>query len=190
LSTPTPCSRKAASSLLNVTPDEPTSSGLSDFECQQIFAKFVARVEDLDESSLVEGSTAGLEGVDPCPELLRWSERTRTELETVKRKREAHIQTMYDQLEALWRRLGVSEADMDSFVEAHRGSTEETVQAYEDELERMLELKRERMGVFIGNAREEIIKLWDDLLVGEDERLDFAPFADGENSASVRMWSA
>lgn len=69
---------------------------------------------------------------------------------------------------------------MDAFVEAHRGSTEETVREYEEELERMLELKRERMGVFVQSAREEIMKLWDDLMVGNDERADFAPFADGE----------
>jgi protein regulator of cytokinesis 1 len=163
-----------------VTPDGVTSSGLSDLECQHAFAQFVARIEDADEAALVEGGTIGLDGVDPCPELLRWAERTRAELEDVKRRREARIQTMYDQLEALWRRLGVADADMDAFVEAHRGSTEETVIAYEEELERMLELKRERMGTFIGNARDEIIKLWDDLMVGEEERLDFAPFADGE----------
>ena len=87
---------------------------------------------------------------------------------------------MYDQLEGLWRRLGVGEADMDAFVEEHRGSTDETVRQYEEELERMLELKRERMGVFVSNAREEIVRLWDDLMVGEDERADFAPFIDGK----------
>jgi len=69
---------------------------------------------------------------------------------------------------------------MDAFVEAHRGSTEETVREYEEELERMLELKRERMGVFVGSAREEIVRLWEVLMVGEEERADFAPFADGE----------
>lgn len=101
-------------------------------------------------------------------------------LEDTKRRREARIQTMYDQLEALWRRLGVADKDMDGFVEAHRGSTEDVVREYEEELERMLELKRERMGVFIENARGEIERLWDVLMVGEEERLDFAPFADGE----------
>ena len=44
----------------------------------------------------------------------------------------------------------------------------------------MMELKRERMGTFVENARAEITKLWDDLMVGQEERADFAPFADGE----------
>ena len=86
---------------------------------------------------------------------------------------------MYDQLEALWRRLGVADRDMDAFVEQHRGTTEETVKEYEAELERMLELKRERMGLFVASAREEIARLWDDLMVGDDERADFAPYVDG-----------
>lgn len=118
--------------------------------------------------------------MEPTPGLLSWAANLRSSLEETKRRRETHIQAMYDQLEGLWKRLGVGEADMDAFVEAHRGSTEETVREYEEELERMLELKRERMGVFVQSAREEIMKLWDDLMVGNDERADFAPFADGE----------
>jgi protein regulator of cytokinesis 1 len=86
---------------------------------------------------------------------------------------------MYDQLEGLWRRMGVGDAEIDAFVENHKGSTEETIREYEEELERMLELKRERMGAFVESAREEIVKLWDDLMIAEDERADFAPFADG-----------
>ena len=121
----------------------------------------------------------GLENVEPTRELLSWAANLQSSLEEVKRKREAHIQAMYDQLEGLWKRLGVGEADMDAFVETHRGSTEETVREYEEELERMLELKRERMGQFIESAREEIIRLWDELMIGEEERADFAPFADG-----------
>ncbi|KAH9925793.1 microtubule associated protein-domain-containing protein [Fomitopsis serialis] len=89
-----------------------------------------------------------------------------------------HIQAMYDQLEALWRRLGVPDADIDGFVEAQRGSTDAT-------LERMLELKRERMGTFVENARAEIIKLWDELMVSEEERADFAPFADDEHTEEL-----
>lgn len=124
----------------------------------------------------------GLEGVEPTLGLIAWAESTRAELEDTKKRREAHIQAMYDQLEALWRRLGVTDNEMDAFVEAQRGSTEVTVRAYEEELERMLELKRERMGTFVENARTEITKLWDKLMIGEEERADFAPFADGRQS--------
>lgn len=150
-------------------------------EYQQVFAKFVVRVEEADARAIPANQNIplGLESVDPTPGLLSWAANLQSSLEDTKRRREAHIQAMYDQLEGLWKRLGVGESDMDAFVEAHRGSTEETVQEYEEELERMLELKRERMSTFVGSAREEIIKLWNDLMIGEEERADFAPFADG-----------
>ena len=145
----------------------------------RIFARFVAQLDEADE-----GRCTGLEGVEPTPGLLAWAEATRSALEDLQRRREAHIQAMYDQLEGLWRRLGVPDAAMDGFVDAHRGSTEETIREYEAALERMLELKRERMSTFVENARGEIAKLWDELLVGEEERGDFMPYFDGEHSES------
>lgn len=167
----------------------PIASSESEADYQRIFLRFVARLEALSEEELANSTKPypGLEGVEPTVGLIAWAESTRIELEEVKRRREAHIQSLYDQLETLWRRLGVSIEDMDAFVESHRGSTEQTVQAYEEELERMLELKRERMGTFVENAREEIVKLWDDLMVGEEERADFAPFADGKCIAACLM---
>ncbi|KAJ7750397.1 microtubule associated protein [Mycena maculata] len=135
-------------------------------------------------ASLPEDTPPRLE-VDPTPALISWAVDLRASLEDTKRRRETHIQAMYDQLEGLWKRLGVAEADMDAFVEAHRGSTEETVGEYEDELERMLELKRERMGTFVGSAREEIEKLWDELMVGEEERREWLPFFDDEHTEEL-----
>ena len=183
-STPTPAGRTKPQIPSLFTHEIPAIPLESDHKAT--FARFVARLEEAErEGESIEGTHIGLEGVDPTPALLTWGEATKNELEEVKRRREAHIQAMYDQLEALWKRLGVPEESMDGFVEEHRGSTEETVRSYEEELERMLELKRERMGTFIDNARDEIIKLWDDLMVGEEEREDFAPFADGLYSATV-----
>jgi protein regulator of cytokinesis 1 len=50
-------------------------------------------------------------------------------LEDTKERREGHIQALYNELDALWRRLGVSEAEIDAFIEANRGSKEANVQA-------------------------------------------------------------
>ena len=188
VSTPTPSSgpnRNLSSSLLFTT-DSPTPTTPSPSELEtayrKIFAHFVAQLEEAESESL-NLAEAALVNVDPTPGLLAWASNLVDSLTALKARREAHIQAMYDQLEGLWRRLGVGEEDMDGFVEAHRGSTEEVVREYEDELERMMELKRERMGVFVENARVEIEKLWDDMMVGEDERRDFAPFVDGEGSS-------
>ncbi|KAF9451602.1 hypothetical protein P691DRAFT_699098 [Macrolepiota fuliginosa MF-IS2] len=183
LSTPTPSSRSGSST--NFLRDEQAAS--LEVEYQRTFARFVARIEEADDEALTDnqGVPYGLESVDPAPGLLSWAKGLQGSLEDLKRRREAHIQGMYDQLEGLWRRLGVGEADMDAFVENHRGSTEDTVREYEEELERMLELKRDRMGTFIESARQEIVKLWDDLMVGGDERADFAPFVDDENTEEL-----
>ncbi|CDO70098.1 hypothetical protein BN946_scf184806.g25 [Trametes cinnabarina] len=180
MSTPTPTSRQNAHTPLLFLSEEPRHQP-SETDHQRVFARFVARMEEISDEDLPDSNvTVGLEGVEPTQALMSWAQATRLELEDIKKRREAHIQAMYDQLEALWRRLGVADADMDAFVEANRGTTDITIKAYEEELERMLELKRERMGTFIENARAEISKLWDDLLIGEEERADFAPFADGQ----------
>ncbi|EPQ51188.1 hypothetical protein GLOTRDRAFT_81327 [Gloeophyllum trabeum ATCC 11539] len=184
ISTPTPASRADRLAPLMLSSASSSDDPLpipSDLTYQRIFAQFVARLEEAE----AETPKAVLEGVEPTPGLLAWASATLAELEDVKRRREAHIQAMYDQLEALWRRLGVADAEMDGFVEAHRGSTQEVVSAYEEELERMLELKRERMGVFVMNAREEIERLWEELMVGDEEKADFAPFFDDEHTEEL-----
>lgn len=178
-STPTPAMRSSSSKLLfgAESKDVPMTP---EFEYQQILVTFLARIEteELDMES-PQSVARALATVEPVPTLLSWASALQHELEETKRRREAHIQAMYDQLEGLWRRLGVSDEDMDVFVEEHRGSREETVQEYEAELERMMELKRDRMGSFVASAREEIEKLWNELMVGDDERLEFSAFVDG-----------
>lgn len=159
----------------------------------QIFARFVILLEELldelppepesppesESPPEPEPPTVVLEDVDPSVGLMLWAENRRAELEKIKERRQTHIQAMYDQLESLWRRMGVPATHVHAFVDAQKGSTDNTIRAYEEELDRMLELKRESMSVFVENARAEITKLWDDLMVGDDERADFAPFADG-----------
>ncbi|KAL4266299.1 MAP65/ASE1 family protein [Pleurotus pulmonarius] len=174
-STPTPASRSRAGSLLFAAPDD-------DGEYLAILSRFISVSAGCDSTP---SPSVGLDGVEPTLSLLSWANNLLSSLSENKRRRESHIQAMYDQLEVLWRRLGVAEEDMDAFVEVNRGSTDECVRAYEEELERMLDVKRERMGEFVANAREEIWKLWEDIMVGEEERRDFSPFADDEFSEEL-----
>ncbi|KAJ3784520.1 microtubule associated protein [Lentinula aff. detonsa] len=188
ISTPTPPPRHSKSHsplLLSDDGEHP------DVAYQRILATFVARIEEAESEgrSVLPTSSIpiGLNSVDPTPSLVAWAAALCTSLEDTKRRREAHIQAMYDQLEGLWWRLGVAKEDMDAFVEDNRGSTQECVQAYEEELERMLELKRERMGAFIASAREEIQNLWDELMTGEEERGAFGPFVDDEHTEELLL---
>lgn len=175
VSTPTPASRTPA-------PIPLLFQDTNETEYERTFAEFSALLEEMEGEEVPQ-----LQGVEPTEGILEWAAALQTNLEDVKQQREAHIQAMYDQLEGLWRRLGVDEAAMDSFVEMHRGSREETIRQYEEELDRMLELKQERMGQFIESAREEITKLWNDLMVGAEEKADFAPFADGACNKALHL---
>ncbi|KAG8945513.1 hypothetical protein FRC04_000716 [Tulasnella sp. 424] len=150
----------------------------------QILARFVARWEEAEAEGL-EGDTIGVEGVDPTNGVMEWAETLQKELAEVKSHRESQIQTIFDQLEVLWKRLEVSDEEMDAFIDENRGSTEEVVAAYQAELDRMFELRKERMSLFIINARKEIEALWDDLLFNEDERAEFAPYQDDEFSEEL-----
>ncbi|KAG8796120.1 hypothetical protein FRC17_008028, partial [Serendipita sp. 399] len=107
-----------------------------------IFAAYVGKLQEAMEEGRDSG---GVEGVDPTQMLVEWFERLKADLEEEKIRREAHIQTLYDQLEVLWKRMGITDEDIDDFVELNRGSSTENVRAYELELERMLEMKREKM---------------------------------------------
>lgn len=141
---------------------------------------FVQYMLVLQEASDEDSFLPAMEGVDPTPGLLAWAQNTLHNLEATKRTREGHIQALYEQLEKLWRRLGVDEEDMDAFVDANKGSTEAVVREYECELERMLELKRERMGAFVQSARLEIETLWDELMMSNEECVEFVPFFEAE----------
>ncbi|EJD08479.1 uncharacterized protein FOMMEDRAFT_116908 [Fomitiporia mediterranea MF3/22] len=180
IGTPTPCPRGKSSGSLVMEPERTP-------DYNRIYTNFLVRVDEAESvgKSVESNPLIGLEGVQPTVELMAWAEETKNALEETKKRRETHIQAMYDQLEALWKRLGVEDEDIDGFVENNRGSTEAVVRSYEEELERMLELKRERMSVFIGNAREEIEVLWDELMYGEMERAEFAPFTDDEHSEDL-----
>ncbi|THU93332.1 hypothetical protein K435DRAFT_670441 [Dendrothele bispora CBS 962.96] len=199
IATPTPPSRSSKSnSPLLMSDDEypfpssSSSSSSSDLTHQRIFATFVAQVEEAEaeghhsrSSTNPNSAPLGLSSVSPTPSLLSWAASLCASLEETKRRRETHIQAMYDQLEPLWQRLKVASEDMDAFIEMNRGSTEECVRAYEEELERMLELKRERMGEFIQSAREQILRLWDELMTGEEERGAFGAFVDDEHTEEL-----
>jgi protein regulator of cytokinesis 1 len=181
VSTPTPGGRTPSAPMLFAsTSSSPGPSQPTEADHQRVFALFSARLAQVEADGAALTPAEALAGVEPTPALAAWATRTLEHLLELKARREAEIQGLYDALEALWARLGVPADAMAGFVEAHEGSTAAVVAAYEDELARMEGLKRERMGVFVANARAEITALWDELMVSPEERADYAPFYDGE----------
>ena len=101
-----------------------------------------------------------------------------------KSRREARIQTLFDEIEPIWLRLQVSQEEIQTFIEEHCGLALSTIQAYESELERVKIMRGESLGGFIQAVREEIQGLWDRLLYGPSSMGQFGAFYDGESPST------
>ncbi|KAM0786940.1 hypothetical protein ACM66B_002361 [Microbotryomycetes sp. NB124-2] len=113
----------------------------------------------------------------PTTENLARVEAKRKWLEEEKNSRNQTIQATYDKLYPLWSMLGVTELEMEQFVNCWMGSTMDVVNAYQSELQRMLSLKRTNMSAFIVREREALTALWDQLFLSQPQRLaSFPPF--------------
>jgi Ase1/PRC1/MAP65 family protein len=104
--------------------DGRTSTSKSGDPCSSVFECFTTSGAD----SLAE--------VEPTKDLIEWTVNRISELESLKSNRELQIQTLYDQLESLWSRLGVDDKDVDMFVESWRGSTESVIDAVSQSINR------------------------------------------------------
>ncbi|BGP27094.1 Microtubule bundling protein [Rhodotorula toruloides] len=125
----------------------------------------------------------------PTAENVQRVEAKRKWLEDEKDTRNMLIQTTYDKLYPLWTMLGVTEEEMEDFVNRHMGSTRDVVKAYHDELNRMLTLKRSNMSTFIQREREAITALWDRLYVSYPQRLAQFP-AYSISVEPTKVWNA
>lgn len=121
--TPTPSCQGRSDGKLLFRSVSPTPTSLSELsadperEFQHALFRFV---QLLDSSATPDPAPATLLGslaVEPTHKMLLYAEQRCTELTELKKRRETHIQTMYDQLESLWRRMGVDDRAMDAFVE-------------------------------------------------------------------------
>ncbi|KAM0752168.1 hypothetical protein T439DRAFT_324245 [Meredithblackwellia eburnea MCA 4105] len=114
----------------------------------------------------------------PSKENLLRIEAKRTWLEEEKDRRNALIQTTYDKLYPLWTMLGVSDDQMEEFVNKWMGSTADVVNAYQTELSRMQKLKLLNLSSFIERERTLLTGLWDSLYLSPSQRLaSFPAFA-------------
>ena len=112
----------------------------------------------------------------------------RATLESEKANREARIQGLYDELSELWMQFDAPQDEMEEFVQGNCGSTLEVIEAYQRELQKMQELKKEHMSLFIEKVRERIRRLWDTLRLSDAERRESFPECFEENaSASEEM---
>ncbi|KAF4308575.1 Microtubule-associated protein MAP65/ASE1-type [Botryosphaeria dothidea] len=108
-----------------------------------------------------------------------------------KAQRERRLRDLRNNIEALWDRLGVEEADRKQFLAGNRGCGMRAINEYEDELARLNELKRQNLHLFVEDARDKLQQLWDGLYFSEEEMLDFTPaFSDVYSDALLSAHEA
>ncbi|KAJ9643771.1 Microtubule bundling protein [Knufia peltigerae] len=115
----------------------------------------------------------------------------REKLVDEKKSRERRIVDIKKNIENLWDRLGIEQADRKAFLAANRGCGLRTINEFEDELARLNELKRQNLHLFVEDARVRLQELWDSLYFSEEEMLDFTPaFSDVYSDALLSAHEA
>ncbi|KAL9612521.1 MAG: hypothetical protein Q9167_002906 [Letrouitia subvulpina] len=115
----------------------------------------------------------------------------RDKLNEEKRSRERKIRDLRALVEGLWARLNIEEADRKKFLAKNRGCGLRAINEFEAELDRMNELKRQNLHVFVEDARYKLQALWDELYFSEEEMLEFTPaFSDVYSDALLSAHEA
>ena len=108
-----------------------------------------------------------------------------------KRGRERKLKELKSTTEGLWDRLGVEEADRKRFLAGNRGCGLRAINEFEAELDRLNELKRQNLHLFVEDTRYKLQELWDSLYFSEEEMLEFAPaFSDVYSDALLSAHEA
>ncbi|KAI4149850.1 MAG: hypothetical protein LQ340_004397, partial [Diploschistes diacapsis] len=92
-----------------------------------------------------------------------------------KTQRERRLKELKTTVEGLWDRLGVEDMDRKRFLAGTRGFGLRVINEFEAELDRLNELKRQNLHLFVEDARYKLQELWDILYFSEEEMLEFTP---------------
>ncbi|KAL7789772.1 microtubule associated domain-containing protein [Trichoderma ceciliae] len=92
-----------------------------------------------------------------------------------KKNREKKLRDLKATVENLWEKLGIDEQETKAFLNQNRGCGIRQINEFEDELERLNQVKRQNMHIFIEDTRVRLQELWDALYFSEDEMLEFTP---------------
>lgn len=102
-----------------------------------------------------------------------------------KHARERQLRDLKSTIEALWDKLGHDEAQRRDFLAANRGCGLRAINVFQEELSRLEQLKRQKIHIFVEDARIQLQRLWDDLYFSEEEMLEFGAAFSGE---FARQW--
>ncbi|EIE91357.1 hypothetical protein RO3G_16068 [Rhizopus delemar RA 99-880] len=117
---------------------------------------------------------------------MSWIAQRNAELKEIKEEIEGRKEELTQKLKHLWNRLRIDQEECEVFLMANRGLTQEELMCYEQELQRLLVLKQDRIGEFIERAREELKSLWDQLYYSETQRQHFLPAYSSKNKPCIK----
>ncbi|KAF9978975.1 hypothetical protein BGZ73_007862 [Actinomortierella ambigua] len=129
---------------------------------QDAFDRNVIEKDDGGNCSLLEETIARLE-------------LKQTMLEDERKKREAHVQELRNEIKALWEKLRIEDVEQEQFFESHLGLSVAIVNAHKKELERLHDLKRLKLEEFVAEERNKLGELWDRLYYSTEQREAFEP---------------
>ncbi|EGG02895.1 uncharacterized protein MELLADRAFT_65889 [Melampsora larici-populina 98AG31] len=159
--------RNTGTALSGISPTlSPLSSSNEDHQQAQFDAEVLLHLGFEGITVTETGDIASLGQRTPIPmqptlENLNRAEARRLWLETESSKRGEEIQRCYDELCPIW--LDVPEENQEDFVEQWSGLSLQCVEAYQLELARMIELRKEHMVQFVDQKRQLIFQLWDQM---------------------------
>lgn len=96
-------------------------------------------------------------------------------LSSEKERRAERIGTLSESIFKLWEKLDEDEEYMQNFEHSNRGLGLAALDAFEEEHARLIQKKKENVGVFIQDARGQLEQLWDKLYFSEKETYEFTP---------------
>ncbi|KAG0051541.1 hypothetical protein BGZ83_003582 [Gryganskiella cystojenkinii] len=96
-------------------------------------------------------------------------------LESERQRRKILLKEHLTEISSLWDKLRIEEKDQEEFLTTHDGLTLEDIRAHKEELDRLEDLKSEKLEEFIMTERETIYGLWDRLYYSWEQRETFSP---------------
>lgn len=164
-----------------------------DGEFSRVYEEYTRRIESQaqTESSIVKHYREAPEQLGLHENDIQRLQAKRDRLSEEKRSRERKLKELKSTVEGLWDRLGVEQTDRKRFLAGNRGCGLRAINEFEAELDRLNELKRQNLHLFVEDARYKLQELWDGLYFSEEEMLEFAPaFSDVYSDALLSAHEA
>ncbi|KAK6363215.1 hypothetical protein TWF730_000658 [Orbilia blumenaviensis] len=137
------------------------------------------------DRKIVEACRENYDGFDVKPDAIGALRAKKQKLADEKAIRERKINDIHQQLQPLWEKFQQDDQEEDRFLQQNRGCSLSVIQNWENELERLMEVKKQHMHIFISEARTTLQEMWDVLYYTEDEMYDFTAGWSSSNTEAV-----